>query len=68
MATVPLPPAAGSTPADAARLRDALLFTHRIEVQLHAAHGQLWTRISAQVYNEMSDVEQLGEAVVAETR
>jgi isopenicillin-N epimerase len=68
MATVPLPPAAGSTPAEAARLRDALLFTHRIEVQLHAAHGRLWTRISAQVYNEMADVERLAEAVVAETR
>ena len=37
-------------------------------VQLHAAHGQLWTRISAQVYNDLSDVERLGEAVIAETR
>jgi len=68
MATIPLPAAAGSTPADAARLRDALLFTHRIEVQLHAAHGRLWTRISAQVYNEMADIERLAEAALAETR
>jgi isopenicillin-N epimerase len=68
MATVPLPAASGSTSADAARLRDALLFTHQIEVQLHAAHGRLWTRISAQVYNEVSDVERLGDAVIAETR
>lgn len=67
MTTVPLPATAGSTPADAARLRDALLFTHHIEVQLHAAHGRLWTRISAQVYNEMADVEKLADAVVKET-
>jgi len=63
MATVPLPAAAGSTVADAARLRDTLLFEHRIEVQLHAAHGRLWTRISAQVYNDMGDVKRLGEAI-----
>jgi isopenicillin-N epimerase len=64
MATVPLPPAAGSKVADAARLRDALLMKDRIEVQLHAAHGRLWTRISAQVYNDMDDIERLGQAVV----
>ena len=66
MAAVPLPEAAGSTIEDAARLRDALLFTHRIEVQLHARHGRLWTRISAQVYNEMADVERLATAVRTE--
>jgi isopenicillin-N epimerase len=64
MATVQLPPTAGSQPEDAARLRAALLFEHRIEVQLHAARGRLWTRISAQVYNEMGDVERLGQAIV----
>ena len=68
MATVPLPASAGSTVADAARLRDALLFEHRIEVQLHAAHGRLWTRISAQVYNDMGDVERLGHAVSSRVR
>lgn len=68
MATIPLPPRLGATPPEAARLRDALLFRHQIEVQLHAAHGQLWTRISAQVYNDLSDVERLGEAVIAQTR
>jgi hypothetical protein len=28
----------------------------------------LWTRISAQVYNDLSDVERLSEAVIAEAR
>jgi isopenicillin-N epimerase len=46
------------------RVRDALLFDHRIELQVHAAHGRIWARISAQVYNEMSDVERLAEAVL----
>ena len=64
MATVAMPAAAGSQPADAARVRDALLFDHHIEVQVHAAHGRIWARISAQVYNELSDIERLAEAVL----
>jgi isopenicillin-N epimerase len=63
MATVPLPPSLGRTTDDAARLRDALLFDDRIEVQVHAAHDQLWTRVSVQVYNEWDDIERLGDAV-----
>ena len=52
MVTVPLPEAAGTTDADAARLRLALLVEDRIEVHLHAWRGRLWTRISAQIYND----------------
>ncbi|MFI5178107.1 MAG: aminotransferase class V-fold PLP-dependent enzyme [Vicinamibacterales bacterium] len=63
MATVALPDRLGADAQSAARLRDALLFDDRIEVQVHAGHGRLWTRISAQVYNELSDFERLGEAV-----
>jgi isopenicillin-N epimerase len=68
MATVPLPLALGSTPADAARLRDALLFEDAIEVQVHAWRGRLQARISAQVYNELADVERLGQAVLRRAR
>jgi isopenicillin-N epimerase len=64
MATVPMPDRCGSTSDAAARLRDRLLFDHDIEVQVHAGHGRLWARISAQVYNEMSDYERLAEAVL----
>ena len=64
MATVAMPSGAGSQPADAMRVRDALLFQHHIEVQVHAAHGRIWARISAQVYNEISDVERLADAVL----
>jgi isopenicillin-N epimerase len=63
MVTVPLPPEAGSTAADAARLRLALLVEDRIEVQLHAWRGRLWTRVSAQIYNDRSDVTRLAGAV-----
>jgi len=63
MATLPLPGRLGAEAVDAARLRDALLFDDRIEVQIHAGHGRLWTRISAQVYNDLSDFERLAEAV-----
>jgi isopenicillin-N epimerase len=64
MATVPMPSGLGSTPADAARVRDWLLFDERIEVQVHAAHDRLWARISAQVYNDWADLERLADAVL----
>jgi isopenicillin-N epimerase len=63
MATVPLPPEMGSSPADATRLRDTLLDEEAIEVQLHAWGGRLWARVSAQIYNEISDFERLAAAV-----
>jgi isopenicillin-N epimerase len=65
MATVPLPEAMGSTPAEAAAMRDALLFADGIEVHLHARRGRLWARISGQIYNDLDDVERLGAAVLA---
>jgi isopenicillin-N epimerase len=65
MATVQLPDRMGSTPEDAARLRDALLFEDRIEIQLHAWRDRLWVRVSAQVYNDARDVERLAAAVEA---
>jgi isopenicillin-N epimerase len=68
MATIPLPPELGTTRDDAARLRDALLFEDRIEVQVHAARGRLWARVSAQVYLELGDFERLGTAVASRAR
>jgi isopenicillin-N epimerase len=65
MVTLPLPARLGSTPADAAQLRDGLLFDDRIEVQVHSGHGRLWTRVSAQIYNDRADLERLGDAVAA---
>lgn len=64
MATVPMPATCGRTTADAKRVRDRLLFDHRIEVQVHAGHDRAWARISAQVYNEISDIERLAGAVL----
>jgi isopenicillin-N epimerase len=63
MVTVPLPPRAGSSAAEAQRLRDALLYEDRIEVQLHAFGERLWTRVSAQIYNEEADVNRLADAL-----
>ena len=66
MVSVPLPERLG--PADVAtaqRLRDALLFEHRIEVPVIARGGALWVRLSMQVYNDESDVERLEAAVDA---
>jgi isopenicillin-N epimerase len=63
MVTVPLPEDAGTTDADAARLRLALLLEDRIEVQLHAWRGRLWIRVSTQIYNDRQDIDRLGDAV-----
>jgi isopenicillin-N epimerase len=63
MVTVPLPERAGTTAAEAERLRLALLVEDRIEVQLHAWRGRLWVRVSAQIYNDPSDIEALAEAI-----
>ncbi|MBI1744933.1 aminotransferase class V-fold PLP-dependent enzyme [Candidatus Acetothermia bacterium] len=65
MVTLPLPERLGSAREDAFRLRDALLYEDRIEVQIHAWRGHLWVRISAQIYNEMVDFERLAAAVAA---
>lgn len=64
MATVMLPAPLGATRDDAARLRDALLFEDRIEVQIHAFRERLHARVSAQVYNDWDDYDQLAQAVL----
>jgi isopenicillin-N epimerase len=63
MVTVPLPAEAGATTDDATRLRLALLVDDRIEVPIHASRGRLWVRVSAQVYNDASDIVRLADAV-----
>jgi isopenicillin-N epimerase len=68
MVTVALPDDAGSTEADAEQLRLALLVEDRIEVQLHASQGRLWTRVSAQIYNDEADIARLGDAVARRSR
>ena len=68
MITVPLPQDAGSTTGDATRLRLSLLVDERIEVQLHAWRGRVWARVSAQLYNDRSDIVRLADAVRASVR
>jgi len=64
MVTVPLPASIGSTREQATALRTALLVEDRIEAPIHEWHGRLWVRVSAQVYNDLSDVERLADAVL----
>jgi isopenicillin-N epimerase len=63
MVTIPLPERFGSKVEEAARLRDALLFEEKIELQVHAAYGRLFMRICAQVYNDRDDIERLAAAL-----
>jgi isopenicillin-N epimerase len=63
MVSVMTPESVGSTKPDAVRLRDRLLFEHGIEVQVHARAGRVWVRVSAQAYNDRSDIERLAAAI-----
>jgi isopenicillin-N epimerase len=65
MVTVPAPDRLGRTVDDAHALRDALLGTHRIEVHVFGRFDRVWVRASAQVYNDLSDIERLADAVLA---
>ena len=65
MVTVALPAAFGSTMDEASALRDRLLFEHGIELQVFAAHGGIHIRVSAQIYNERSDVERLADVLAS---
>jgi isopenicillin-N epimerase len=64
MAMVTLPIAAGTSRDDAIAMRDHLLFDKGIEVHMHAYRGQVRARISAQIYNDMTDVDRLADAVL----
>ena len=59
MVTLPLPVYEPANAQTVARWRRKLLDEHRIEVPVIAIEGRLWVRISAQVYNELSDCEAL---------
>jgi len=63
MVTVAVPQDLGSTDADATSLRLSLLVDDHIEVHLHAWRGRLWVRVSAQIYNDRSDIVKLADAV-----
>jgi isopenicillin-N epimerase len=66
MAAVPLPERLGSGDRrNAQRVRDVLLFEHRIEVPVIARDDALWARVSIQVYNDESDIDHLATAVDA---
>ena len=64
MATVMLPERAGTTREAAMAMRDALLFDDGIEAHVHCYRGRVRARISAQIYNEMADIDRLAEAVL----
>jgi isopenicillin-N epimerase len=63
MVTLPLPGDELATEENAKRWHDRLWAQHRIEVPVLAFNQRLWVRISAQVYNELSDYEALARAV-----
>lgn len=65
MATLPLPERFGTTPEDAARLKDTLLYDDGIEAYLYPFRDRVWLRISGQVYNDASDLERLVQAIEA---
>ena len=64
MAMVTLPLRAGTSRDEALAMRDSLLFDEGIEVHMNAYGGRVRARISAQIYNDESDIDRLAEAVL----
>ena len=64
MAMVTLPLKAGTSRDEALAMRDSLLFDEGIEVHMNAYGGRVRARISAQIYNDESDIDRLAEAVL----
>lgn len=65
MAIVRLPYGAGADLAVAKRLRARLLDEDGIQIRLNPLAGGLWVRVSAQIYNDMADIDRLADAVLA---
>lgn len=63
MVTVPIPEALGTSREAANALRDALLFEDGIEVAMPMYRGRIHVRVSAQIYNDLSDIDRLAAAV-----
>ncbi len=68
MATIALPTSLPGDVDTGKALNLRIWERHRIEVPIFAFAGKLWVRISAQVYNEMAEYEQLAEALRRELR
>jgi isopenicillin-N epimerase len=62
MVTLPFPVADEGTREAALRWRAKLLHERRVEVPVIPIDGRLFVRISAQVYNELSDYEALARS------
>jgi isopenicillin-N epimerase len=58
----------GTTPDDARRLKDALLYEDNIEAQIHSRIDRVWLRLSGQVYNDALDLERLVAGIEKRTR
>ena len=63
MISVAVPEKLGASHEDSLALRETLLFEHNIEVHMYAWKERVFARISAQIYNDMDDVERLIMAV-----
>ena len=65
MVTLPVPVKGEFTQEMANQWRDALWREHQIEVPFFAINSQLCLRISAQIYNRVSDYERLSQAITS---
>ncbi len=63
MAMIELPITAPASREGAQKIRDTLLKHQGVQVPINAINGRYWTRISAQIYNEMEDYERLAAAM-----
>ncbi|WP_299429505.1 aminotransferase class V-fold PLP-dependent enzyme [uncultured Meiothermus sp.] len=65
MITVPLPRTLGQSRDEAARLQYALLYDYGLEAPILSMGERLWVRVSAQVYNDLEDIERFARAIAS---
>ncbi|KZT05405.1 PLP-dependent transferase [Laetiporus sulphureus 93-53] len=61
---IPLAGSIAPTPAVTLKFQDKLLNEHNVYASQFHYDGRWWTRVSAQVYNEIGDFEKLGKALL----
>ena len=52
-----------SQPKKRTRWHELLSAQHRVQVPILVINNRLWMRVSAQIYNELSDYEALAQAL-----
>jgi isopenicillin-N epimerase len=63
MRTVKLPDGFDADPSAVLALKNEVTERFKVQAPIRPFNGQVWTRVSAQIYNDLGDFERLADAV-----